>query len=1445
MKIRKYYPLFIFVLAVATANLAFLMTPTVFAAEEAKLEWDDETVSGVNKEPARAVSIPYATFDQALDKVIEQSSYYQSLNGTWKFHWVADPKDRPVDFYKPSYDVSKWDDIKVPLPWQIDAIRNNKPWDKPLYVNTRYPFTSGDSSKIEWPNVIQWRPDDYTFKNMPNPVGSYRRDFTVPAGWSGRDIFIKFNGVEAGFYIWVNGQKIGYSEDSYLPAEFNLTPYLKSGNNVLAVEVYRFTDGSFLECQDFWRYSGIFRDVFLWSAPKDQIRDFFFKTDLDKDYRNATVTLDVDLKSAAQQGQEIHAQIIDATGKAIADKTVASKNGKNTIAIDVEDPAKWTAETPNLYTLVLELKQGDKVIDLRSAKVGFRKIEISDKGEFLVNGKSVIFRGVNRHDNSHQTGRTVSKAEMEKDVQLMKQFNVNGVRTSHYPNNPYFYDLCDKYGLYMIAEANVESHGMGYGKESISNFPSWRKAHVERSVNMVQNYKNHPCIIMWSLGNEAGRGENFKYAELGIKEVDTSRPTHYEGNSSYCDVDSVMYPHVDWITSVGKERLEKSNRGEKVKPFVLCEYAHAMGNAIGNFREYQNVFDTYPAMIGGFIWDWVDQGIYMTAPDGSWYMAYGGDYNDRPNDHNFCMNGVIFADRTYSPKALEVKKCYQPFSITRVDDSMTFRLLNRRFHSDLSDMELFCEIQEEGKVIASGKVDGFNASPQGTSEFSITGLPEKRISGAEYFVKFTAKQKAKTLWADAGYEVAHEQIKLADSKKNMIAALDGNIGTQEIDGKIRVSGKNFVAEFSKAEGTLTSYKVNGKELMAAVPVLKGNKTEPGIRLNVFRMQTDNDKRAGEWANKGLHDLSLKPGKWAVDKSSKNSVKLEIKNAYEGKSGNNFTTEMSYTVLSDGSVIVNSVILPERIGDVIPKIGYRFAMPKGFENIALYGRMHESYIDRKESAFIGFYQEKVSDQLIRYSRPQEMNNREDTRWMAVVDNNGIGLQFVADGSMATSALHFSAQDMLNPNNDGDNRRHPNEVPQREETIICLDAAQRPLGNASCGPEPLQKYELYSKPTVFSFIIRPIEARSNMDALAARGRVAIPVCAPVMIDRDGQGKLVLNTTTADATIKYRVNGGEPKTYTGPIDFVTGGSVEARAESQGLSSSMTTTAQFKIFVGRSAWRVVHVSSDIRGEEGRNAIDGNPGTIWHSDWQKQPEVKHPHEIVVDMGALLEVNEFIYLPRQGSDNGRIRDYELYLSEDGKNWGSAIKGRFENNSSEQYVALKKPVVARYFKLIALSEVHGRAWASAAELNVGILRNLSAGEEKTTVAFVDSEAGQSKGNAIDGNKNTYWSTVHDQYYIAPYPHEIQVRIGNAKKVKGISYTPRQDSDQGRIAKYEIYLSNDGKNWGKAVATGTFENSKDTQTVAFDSQKASYLMLKALSEVNGGSMAAIAELEVLSE
>ena len=581
-------------------------------------EWDDVSINSLNREPAHTLAIPFADEASVSANQIEQSPYYQSLNGVWKFRWVKDPSLRPKGFEQTSYNDAAWDNIDVPATWQVYGIRHGKSWDKPLYTNVNYPFSYNNSTY----SVMADRPGWFTYNsNMKNPVGSYRRTFTVPQSWDGRDVYVRFNGAGHGYYVWVNGQFVGYAEDSYLPSEWKITDKLVKGDNTIAVQVYRFTSGSFLEDQDYWRLTGITRDVFLWSAPKTQVRDYFATTTLGTGNKTATVKLTADIQGNALSNGTLEVKVMDGTNIVAETSVDASSLGKKAISMTIDNPRLWSAEEPNLYDLVLTLKDGKKVIDVRGNKLGVRQVSVLQNGALAINGKAIKFHGVDRHDFSTENGRTVSKEEMEKDIFLMKKLNINAIRTSHYPNNPYLYDLCDKYGLYVLAEANVECHG----NTGLSSVDKFKAAMVERNERHVLWMRNHSCICLWSFGNESGGGNNFEAVSKAIKALDTSRLTHYEGNSNWCDVTSTMYGSVGTIEGIGRDRQNEANSGKKPRPHVQCENTHAMGNSMGNQREFYDLYEKYPALAGEFIWDWKDQGLSMPVPNrpSQTYWAYG------------------------------------------------------------------------------------------------------------------------------------------------------------------------------------------------------------------------------------------------------------------------------------------------------------------------------------------------------------------------------------------------------------------------------------------------------------------------------------------------------------------------------------------------------------------------------------------------------------------------------------------------------------------------------------------------------------------------------------------------------------------------------------------------------------------------------------------------------
>ena len=1237
----------------------------------AQNEWNDVNITKVNREEAKTISISFADEQQVTTLRTEESPYYMSLNGVWKFKWVPEPEQKPETFYETSFDVNSWENIDVPAVWQLYGLRNNKKWDPPLYTNITYPFTYNPETY----KVQETPRENYTYNsNMKNPVGSYRREFTIPAEWNGRDIYIRFNGVTAGFYLWVNGKKVGYSEDSQLPAEFNITSYVQPGNNILALQVYCFTNASLVEDQDFWRFTGIHRDVYLWSAPKTQIRDFFFQTDLDDNYINADVSIDMEVTGTALKKGKLVAKILD-NGKVIAEKELVSpKTGTNNkITFSVENPKKWSAETPDLYDLALILKDGDKIIDVKGGKVGFREVSVRSDGALLINGQRMVFHGVNRHDHSEWTGRAVSKEDMEKDVKLMKRLNINAVRTSHYPSNPYFYELCDKYGLYVLCEANVECHG----NTRLSHVEIFRPIMVERAENMVKRYKNHVSIFMWSFGNESGNGNNFQSVQEAVKALDKTRLTHYEGNSEWCDVTSSMYASTDRIKAIGEERLTQTNP----RPHIQCENSHAMGNAMGNVRDYFNHYEKYPALTGEFIWEWKDHGIKTPVPGkpGEYFWAYGGDFGDVPNDGNFVADGLVFADHTISAKSRNTKKIYQPVDFAMGTDNRTFFLRNKRAFRSTDDYRIEYSVLEDGKVLYTKLVNNIVPAGQIIDVSFDDLLPEYLKADAEYFIRFNAYQKEATWWAEAGYEVAFEQIKLRDAVKPMYKIpATGTVNVQESAGEITVTGSNFTAVFSKEKGTLSSYTFNGKQLI----------NEP-MELNVFRASTDNDKnQSTNWDNMNLRDLTVKAGKFGVVKSkSNNEVDLNVSNVYVAKEPYTFSVQMTFKVVSDGTILVNSVIDPAIDKVVLPKIGYRLEMPEDFENLTWFGRgPWESYHDRKESCLEGVYNSTVKEQWENYVLPQETGNKEDVRWMSLTGSGGEGLLFIAPEQMSASATHFRAQDLYNTRQD--RKKHPYEVTFRKNTIVCLDAGVRALGNASCGPDVLEKYEFRAANTSFNFIIMPLASRLSNDQLSEKARVINPICSPVIIERDNEGMMTLSTTTPYSEIYYSIDKGKFNLYDGTaIDFSKGGTVDAYCIALGLANSMTTTTEWTTFVDKAAWKIVSCSSQADGGEAAKAIDGNANTLWQSN-RSEEDMTKPHEIVVDMGRSYKVKAFIFNAKVEGNTRMMRQFDVYFSNDASQWGEPVlSGRLENTTTPKNTPITT-TEARYFKFVTKAPSFG-------------------------------------------------------------------------------------------------------------------------------------------------------------
>ncbi|HOI87554.1 MAG TPA: glycoside hydrolase family 2 TIM barrel-domain containing protein [Lentimicrobium sp.] len=1064
----------------ARISLLLLMLPLAGATQDRK-EWEDETVFAINKEDARCTYMPYATADQALEGRWENSPFYLNLNGTWKFNWVKHPDLRPEHFYRPGYDVSWWDDLKVPSCWQM------KGYGFPIYTNVTFPHAATP------PFIMEPVPPHYTKYKFPNPVGSYVREFTLPETFSGRRTFLHFAGVESAMYVWINGKKVGYSEDSRLPAEFDITPYLQAGKNTLSVEVYQWSDGSYLEDQDFWRMSGIYRDVYLYSVPLLHLRDYWLKAAFNEDMSRAEFTVEANFANYGAKGSHRLEVYLLKPGERFAEArpVIVQELGSGSrtkqpliLKALVQNPRLWSAETPELYNVLLITRDtGGNILMVQQSDFGFRKIEIRDQ-QLLVNGKSIKLKGVNRHDIDPYDGRAVSRASMIRDVQLFKQFNINTVRTSHYPNDPYFYTLCDRYGIYVIDEANVESHGMGYGDASLGHVKSWQPAHVSRIMNMVERDKNHPSVIVWSLGNEAGPGINFEAASVTLKLRDPERPIHYERYNKVADVESVMYPDVEWFAEQGRK--------DNPKPFFLCEYAHAMGNAVGNLKEYWDAIYAYPRLIGGCIWDWADQGLYKEIPGrpGEYFLAYGGDFGDRPTDWNFCANGLTTADRRITPKMEEVKRIYQnaifePGNLEKGEVLIT----NLNAFINLNAYNGCWELGEDGIILQTGN---FTADIlPGETQKIIAGFIKPELKpGREYFLNLFLQLARDEWWAERGHTVAYAQLQLPwqspEAPAEAVRAFP--LLLEEKGDAVTITGRDYSMAFSRKAGTMINWVHDGVQLIETRPeALYGKKAETrlitmdttftgrvaGPYTNVFRAPVDNDYIFGGgpgpiWQNQQLYDLAHRVKSFEVKQESPQQVRVRISLLSEAPGGFTVESEYVYTITDPGYIDVDVSIIPQKVEWQLPKLGIILQMPAGFENVRWLGAgPHENYRDRKVSAMIGQYSRTVGEMLEDYIRPQDMGNRSDVRWFAVTDRKDAGIRFTGRGLLNFSALHYLPIDL-------DRANHPHELEVRPETIITIDAEHLGLGGGSCGPGPLKQYQLKAEPVKLSFTMQPVVA-----------------------------------------------------------------------------------------------------------------------------------------------------------------------------------------------------------------------------------------------------------------------------------------------------------------------------------------------------------------------------------
>lgn len=1077
MSIMKLPPLFISALSL------FFSTVLPFPAQSQaqttpQSEWENPALLHEGTESPFATMTRFADPQSAAQMNRAESPFLSSLNGPWKFHYSPNPNARPLDFWQPDFNDAQWKSIPVPSNVEIEG------YGSPIYTNINYP----------------WKANPPYIPHDVNSVASYRKTFNVPEAWAGREVFVTLDGVNSFFYLWVNGKKLGFSKDSRTPATFRLTPYLKPGANVMAAEVYRWNDGSYLEDQDFWRLSGIFRDVFLWSAPGVHIRDFEVKTNLDEQYRDAELALTVWFKNrdtAAQKNArvEVEGTLLDAAGKTV----FTSKIGNAEIAPGTEQklafktkvahPLKWSAETPNLYTLVLTSKDGSgKVLESIPCRVGFRSSEIKD-GQLLVNGMPVLIRGVNRHEFDPKLGQVVTREMMLKDIFLMKQHNLNAVRTCHYPNVPEWYDLCDQYGIYLVDEANIESHGMGYKEKSLAKNPAWGPAHLDRTVRMIERDKNHPSIIVWSLGNEAGMGINFEASYQWIKQRDPSRPVQYEqaGESSSTDIVCPMYAR--------PERAIAYNAKPQQRPFIQCEYAHAMGNSTGDIWAYWNpIYAGARHLQGGFIWDWVDQGLetpvpasrkieYMENPRSlpvnpqlGTFWAYGGTFGKGlASDGDFCCNGLVSPDRTPHPGLAEVKKAYQPIQFRAVD--IAAGQVELKNWNDFLSLDQWLtghwQVVAEGKVIQSGLIKDLAIAPRAARSITLPIADIQMQGGVEYFLELSLRLQEAKPWAAAGHEVAWAQFPLPviATTSRVKAEVLPPLKLDQSAQAITVFGKAFSASFNPTTGLLVSLKNNGTELL-----------EAPLGPHFWRAPTDNDR--GNSMPKALAVWRKAHESWKPQ-----TVKVEALDAgrvcvvAEGLIESVFKSyyKLTWTVLGSGDVLVKAEFTPGQGALVeIPRFGMQTTLKAGFDQLQWYGKgPQETYWDRQE-ARVGIYQSTVAKQFFNYVMPGETGNHEAVRWIALTDAKGRGLLAIGMPLLSANALHYATEDLFCATQK--ENCYPYQMPLRKTVTLNLDLRQRGLGgDDSWRALPHSPFQIMPAPLSYSYRLKLVSGGEDFSAL----------------------------------------------------------------------------------------------------------------------------------------------------------------------------------------------------------------------------------------------------------------------------------------------------------------------------------------------------------------------------
>ncbi|MHC5201348.1 glycoside hydrolase family 2 TIM barrel-domain containing protein [Myroides sp. LJL119] len=1300
--------------------------------------WESPEQVALNKQLPKAYQFSFDDPQQARKVLKQNSPNYLSLNGTWRFFWVPHPDQRPIDFYKTDFNNQHWDTVKVPMNWNLAGLEKNGnlKYGKPIYVNQPVIFYHKVEKDDYKKGVMRTPPENWTTYQHRNEVGSYTREFDLPKSWQNKQIYINFDGVDSFFYLWINGKFVGFSKNSRNQASFDITNYLNTDKpNKVSVEVYRNSDGSFLEAQDMFRLPGIFREVSLQAKPKVQLSNMVIIPDLDPQYTEGTLQVSSQIKNLdkkiakgykleyALYQNELYSDNNTLVYQSKPIKLTSSispnqqLNIQNTIAI--KQPLKWSAEAPYRYTLVVSLLDSkNKVIESVSSYTGFRKVEIKQtpahqdefslQGRyFYINGKPVKLKGVNRHETNPTTGHVISEQQMLQEIQLLKRANINHVRNAHYPDDPYWYYLCDKYGIYLEDEANIESHQYYYGQASLSHPKEWENAHVARNLEMVHATINHPSIVIWSLGNEAGPGDNFVAAYNAIKAIDDSRPIQYERNNQIVDMGSNQYPSIGWVQEAVKGQYPIKY------PFHISEYAHSMGNAAGNLVDYWNAIESTNFFVGGAIWDWVDQSLYNYDKDThEKYLAYGGDFQDTPNDGMFVMNGLLFGDLTPKPQYYEVKKVYQNIQVTPVDISKgKLEIFNKNYFTNLSDYQLKYTILQNGVPIASGinylGPDISEIGPRQKKEIQIDLSQINFDPQSEYFMVIDFLTLKDNFWSKKGYVQMQEQILLQSplDKPQINTTIHQSTDLTLIQTKdtLKVTGKDFLVSFDNKTGSIADLIYQNTQVFYQ---------KNGPKLDAFRAPMDNDNWAYKtWFLNGLHNLEHKvtqmdhyylPNKDLVITYRVTSQAAYASQIHGGSSGKYtitdlkqrpfdkndfyFNTYLVYTIYKDGSVELQSSISANNNNLSLAHIGYTMQVNPELINYTYYGKgPFNNYNDRKTGAVIAQYESKVENLYVPWTKPQSTGNREQVRWASLTNSQDLGVVFIADQEFSASALPYSELELtLAP--------HSYELPHSNSTHLYLLDKVTGLGGNSCGQgPPLPEDRVKSTALNFGFIIRPV---ANKD-YNQKAQVSSMGQTPIVIHRDNQGYLHLLGKDGQENIMVQINQQQPFEYKQPILQRAKAKIKAWPKD---NPRLISEQEIQTLENINLSVLAHSSVETSYGDPQNLLDNDPSTIWHSMYSVTV-AQYPHWIIFDTQETKNIKGFVYQHRQEGKTGNVKEFQIHLSNDTKDWTKVYQGEFLDQTMAQKILFDSPQKARYIRFTALSSHNGQDYASAAEFSV--------------------------------------------------------------------------------------------------------------------------------------------------